>query len=119
MPHPLGRELFEHWPGFVHQLAGACFDFEAITLLVPDGTQHAGGIVHKRKRMQHAQDTAFEIGQAPPIIVEFAIVTAIQPQRQGVDGEIAAVQVELDAATFDGRQRSGMFVKLGTGRDQV
>ena len=43
----------------------------------------------------------------------------IQAQRQGVDREIAAVQVEFDAAALDGRQGGGVGIELRAGRNQV
>ncbi len=98
-----------------HQLAGARFDLEAIALLIANSAQHARGIVHKRERVQHAHDAALKVGQAAPVIVQFAVMVAIQAQGQGVDGEIAAVQIELDAAALNRWQGGRVFIKLGAG----
>ena len=69
--------------------------------------------------MQYAYIATFEVGQTTPVIVQFTVVAAIQPQSQSVNGEITAMQIELDTAALDRRQGSGMLVKLGAGRNKV
>ncbi len=69
--------------------------------------------------MQDPDDPFAQILQTSPIIMQFAIMAPIQAQRQGVDGEIAPVQVQLDPAALDRRQRGGIIIKFRAGTDQV
>ena len=96
----------EHLSRFVDQFEGAGFDLEAKSLLKPYGAQHAGGVIHKGQGMQNAHQPAFQVVQAAPMVVEVTVMGAVKAQGQGVDGEIAAVQVQLDAAALHSRQGS-------------
>ena len=69
--------------------------------------------------MQHAHQPGLQIAQAAPVIVEVAVMAAIQAKGDGVDGEVAAVQIELDAAAFDGGQGGWVIIELLTGADQI
>ena len=46
-------------------------------------------------------------------------MVTVEAQRQGVDGEIAAMQVKFDAAALDGGQSGGISIEFCPGRHQV
>lgn len=62
--------------------------------------------------MQAAHQSLPQVVQAAPIVVQLSIVMPIKAERQRIDGEVSAVQIEFDAAAVDGWQGGGMGVKL-------
>ncbi len=63
--------------------------------------------------MQHPNQPIFKI-LAPTIeIQQFAPPVGRQPRRQGIDGEVTAMEILFDATALHRRERRGMLVKLG------
>ena len=105
--------------GFVHQFFGANAERKTETLLKADGAQNARGIIDKRERMQNTHKPALKINETAPMVVKLAIVIFVETQREGVNGEIAAVQIELNAAARNSRERGGAFIKFGAGGNEI
>ncbi len=97
---------------FFDQLQGAGFDLEAKALLKAYGAQHAGGIIDKGQGMQYAHQPALQVVETTPMVIQVAVIGAIETKSKGVDGEITAVQIQFDAAAFHSGQGSGIVIKF-------
>jgi len=103
MPQTVSRNLAQKRSSFIHQLQGAVLNTEAKTLFKPDCPQHAGGVIHKGEGMEHPDKFPVHVSHSAKIIIEVAIMPAVQPERQCVNCKIPPVQVMLDAAALHGR----------------
>ncbi len=69
--------------------------------------------------MEHTDDPPPQIAPSAVEIEQLADVIAIQTDSQGIDREVAPVQVELDRARLHIGQRRRPFVELLARRDEI
>ncbi len=101
------------------QLLGAPLDLEPKALLEPSRAQHARRVLHEAQAVKNPDDPVVQILAAAVEIQQLAPAIGGQTDGQRVDREIPAVQVLLDAAPLDRRQRGRMLVELGSGGDEI
>ena len=119
MPQARSADLRKEGQAGFQQAERARLNREAEAYGKPHGAQHAGGIVHKRQGMQYPDAVLLQVCKATPKVKQLAVVAAIQSERQGIDGEIAPMQIHFDAALFHGGQRSRLLVEFRAGGNQV
>src|SRR3990172_2973086 len=115
----VAADAFEEGQGVGDEFSGAAFDAEAEALFEADGAQYAGGVVHKTDRVKGADESVAQVALAAPEVEHVAESAAVEAEGEGVDGEVAAVQVEFDAGVFNFGQGRGLGVEFGAGRDEV
>src|SRR5690606_25125365 len=89
------------------------------TLFIAHSAQDARGVIYKAQAVEDANDSLLEVVDAAPEIEQFSPAIWVEAERQGVDGEITAVEVELDAAVLDRGEDAGRRVKLRARSDEV
>ena len=92
---------------------------EAVTLLEAHGPQAARGILHKAQGMQHANDAVLDVPLPAEKIHHLSIRRTVQPDGEGIDGEIPSEQIHLDGGEFHRGQGRRIFVVFQTGRSHV
>ena len=81
--------------------------------------QDAGGIFHKAHAVQHANDAIPQVGAPAEEVEGLPPMRGTEPDRQGVDGEIAAVEILFDGAPLHGGERGGVGVEFGPRRHEI
>ena len=105
--------------GVLEQVVGQLADGETVALFEPDRPEAAGGVLHEGEGVEHPQGLFLEVPLAPEVVDQNAEVGLVQLQGQGVDGEVPAVQVQLQGrGLHDGQGRRGL-VMLQPGRGHV
>ena len=97
---------------------GLFFNTEAKPFLVADGAKNPGWIVHKAVGVERANEAAAQVLDAA-VEVEDLRAAVCQGQGQGVDGEVAAVEVVCDAPWRYVGESRGMGIGLPPGGDHV
>jgi hypothetical protein len=98
---------------------GAALDAEIKAGGIAGGAEHAGGVVLEGAVVEGADETSFEIGDAVGGVQELAAVGAVEAEGEGVDGEVAAVEVLLDGGRGCLRESAGAGVGFGAGGGDV
>ena len=77
------------------------------------------GILDEAQAVQHADHPVLQVLAPAVEVQQLAPAVGRQAHGQRVDREVAAMQVLLDAAALDGRQRGRVLVELGAGGDEI
>ena len=108
VPHRIGDEI-----------GGQLGDAELEALLETDGPEDPGGIFHETQVVEQADAALFDIPLGPEEIQQGPELLGVELQRQGVDGEVPAIEVHLDGAVFHDGQRPRSLVIFGPGGGHV
>jgi hypothetical protein len=87
---------------------------ETQALFEPNRAEHPRGIVDEADRVQDAYQPLTQVSSASPRVEQLAEMASVEAEGEGVDGEVAAMQIELDAAAGDGGQGRRVSVELRT-----
>jgi len=115
----LGTDALQQVQAAADEFLGARLDVKLEALFEPRRAQDARGVFDEAQAVQHPDDALIQVAAAAIGIQQLAPPVGREPNRQGVDGEVTAMQVLLDAGTFDRRQGRRMLVEFGAGRDEI
>lgn len=62
--------------------------------------------------MQNPHDTLPQIIQPAQVVMQLPKVSTVQPDREGINGEVAPAEVVVDRPRLDGRQSAGVLIGL-------
>ncbi len=105
--------------GVLEQVQRARFDMEFEALLIADSSQNPRRVVDETETVENADATSVQVVESAVEVEQFAPIVGIEADGEGVDGEVAPMQIELDAAALHGGQHSWRRVELSSGRHEV
>ncbi len=86
---------------------------------IAHGADGAGRVIDERQRMQDPDIAPLEILPAAEKVDELAVPLTVESDGEGVDGEVAPVEVLADERVLHLRQRGRGSVELGPSRSHV
>ena len=116
-----GRQFVQKLQGHVvlDKLFRGWADAEVIALLEAHGAQTARGILHEAQGVQNPDHAVPDVLLAAEEVDDLAHGLAVEPYGQGVDGEVAAVEIHLDAGVLHRGQGRRRLIVLEAGRGHV